>query len=175
MAPSSVAIALLGSGTQSLTAPSGPSQTGIFTGVLAPTGLGDFTFRVVASGNYGAASADYVVTTRQYAYFGSRASGDYNAAFIGTLSRSGVASGHGQIFATTGTAAQYTYYAFRAAAGAPSFIDNASRLGGGFALVGSGISFTNGAGFAESYNLWGSDQSGLGNLSLTVTGAPNVY
>lgn len=135
-----------------------------------PTGLPNSSrlFTVTASGEFNTTSASTRIYYLQKMYWGVGATGTYDTAFIISLGNSALSSGHNIEFTASPSATQYIFYAFRAAAGQALFTDKASNMRGGFTLDGSGITFTNTAGYAEAYNVWRSDYPGLSTSTIIV-------
>ncbi len=61
----------------------------------------------------------------------------------------------------------FLYYAYPSRLGLASFRDNSTNLEGGFILQGT-VNYTNPNGYSENYNIYRSEQSNLGQISITV-------
>lgn len=111
-------------------------------------------------------TAGSALTWVQKLYHGVGAAGQTTAAFIlsltGALGTSRVTT-----FTDTAGSTQKIYFACRAAYGTPSF--TVGGFSGGFTLVSSTIAVTNTQGITENYQLWESDNLGLGTTVVGVS------
>lgn len=126
------------------------------------------TFTITASGEFGTTTASLDLIWLQKQYWGVGTTGTYNSAFINAITNSRFASGHYGEFAFAPTGNEYIFYAYRSAAGPATFIDKATNIKGGFVLDGSGISYSNAAGYTEAYSVYRSEYPGLGSLNIIV-------
>lgn len=98
-------------------------------------------------------------------YYGVATESTYNSAFVVGLTKK-LQSTKGTTFTVNCGVGQYIYYACPVTYSVPSF--NVGGFDGGFSEV-SIFDFTNSSGFVESYQLWKSDNSSLGNTTVTVS------
>ena len=160
--PSGAEISLSGSGTQQIDP---PFNTHTWNDPAFPTGFpGQIrTFTIRASGEFGTDTHQFNLIWLQKQYWGVRTTGTYNSAFISSLQNNAFAQNHLREINVTATGTNnYVFYAFSSSAGPATFIHKDSNIKGGFTLVGSGISFTNDAGFVEPYSVYRSDYPDLG-------------
>lgn len=88
----------------------------------------------------------------------------FDSAFILGLSK-GLQSGKAKTFTVNATAGKHIYYAIPTRFGTPSF--KVGGFEGGFAKAAT-IEFTNASGYKENYDIWKSDNAGLGNTTVEV-------
>lgn len=88
----------------------------------------------------------------------------FDSAFILGLTK-GLQGSKAKTFTVNAGAAQHIYYAIPARYGTPAF--KVGGFDGGFAKAAT-IDFTNASGYTESYDIWKSDNSGLGNTTVVV-------
>lgn len=88
-----------------------------------------------------------------------------NSAFIRTLTKS-LQSGKSKTFTVNAGAGEYIWYACPARYGTPSF--SVGGFDGGFSKVKT-FDFTNASNFTESYQVWRSDNAGLGSTTVVVS------
>ena len=98
-------------------------------------------------------------------YYGVAQESTYNSNFILKLTRVISDTKSRSITVNAGTG-EYIYYCLPTRLGTPSF--NVGGFSGGFKKV-STISFTNGSGYTESYDIWKSDNASLGNTTVKVS------
>lgn len=97
-------------------------------------------------------------------YYGAAAEpSNYNSTFVKSLTQE-LASSHKSFSATAG-AGQYLFYCYPSSRRAPTF--TVGVLPGGFSKVAT-INFTNASGYAESYDIYKSDNANLGDTSVVV-------
>lgn len=89
----------------------------------------------------------------------------FDSAFILSLTR-GLQASKAKTFTVNAGAGKHIYYAVPARYGACAF--NVGGFDGGFGKVGT-IQFTNGSGYTESYDIYKSDNAGLGNTTVKVS------
>lgn len=114
------------------------------------------------------ATKTYTLQFLNGVYYGAKADGAVDSAFIltgltKTLSASRVGS-----FTANAAAGQYIWYILPKSIGGCSF--KVGGFDGGFALVGT-VSFTNASGYTEDYYVYRSDNAGLGLTTVTVSAA----
>lgn len=89
---------------------------------------------------------------------------DYNSSFISSLSKELVES-KSKTFTVNCEQNQFIYFCLPKRLGTPSF--SVGGFDGGFSIVKS-IEFTNPSGYTESYDIWKSTNSNLGNTTIVV-------
>ena len=105
------------------------------------------------------------ITWTQKNYHGVAAAGQSGASFI--LSLTGVLkTSRADNFTDTAGSTQKIYFACRTAYGTPTF--SVGGFAGGFTKVGD-FSVTNASGFTESFQLWESNNLGLGTTNVIVS------
>ena len=125
------------------------------------------TFTISANNGIVTKTASTTYEWVQFSYFGTGVAGGNSAAFIQALSNHFLTASRGTTFSVTAGAGQHIYFACRNAYGAPTFL--VGGFAGGFSLVPPGsISVTNAFGFTDTYQLWVSDNAGLGFTTVTV-------
>lgn len=126
------------------------------------------TYTLSASGidTSGYDSETYTIYWRQKVYYGATTVDAYNSGFIHNLPYSSFSISGDLEFSDNVASGEYMYYAFRSAVGDPKFKDTINSLTGGFTLVNDSISLDNGYGYIENYQLWISDQPGLGTIYI---------
>ena len=141
-----------------------PGSTG-----LGLTGLGltaDKTWTLAAVDERGAkAAATAKLTFLCGVYYGAAADAEPDGALLNGLTKS-LQSGRAKSFTADAGDGQYIWYACPAAYGTPTF--NVGGFDGGFTLR-AAFSFTNGGGYTESYNVYRSDNAGLGKTAVKVS------
>lgn len=100
-------------------------------------------------------------------YYGSKAQGSYDSAFILSLGTKVLQPGRTRTFNINIATGQYLYYAYPANRGYGDIAING--FFGDVELVSDSISFTNSLGYTENYILMKSTHSGLGNINVEVT------
>ena len=88
----------------------------------------------------------------------------FDSAFILGLTK-GLQSSKVKTFTVNAGASQHIYYAIPTRYGTPAF--KVGGFEGGFAKAAT-IDFTNASGYMESYDIWKSDNAGLGNTTVEV-------
>lgn len=88
-----------------------------------------------------------------------------DSAFIRTLTKS-LQGGKGKTFTVNAATGAYIWYACPARYGTPNF--NVGGFDGGFSKVAT-LDYTNPSGYTESYQVWRSDNAGLGSTTVTVS------
>ena len=88
----------------------------------------------------------------------------FDSAFILGLTK-GLQASKAKTFTVNAAAGQHIYYAIPTRYGTPSF--KVGGFEGGFAKVAT-INFTNASGYEESYDIWKSDNAGLGNTTVVA-------
>ena len=89
---------------------------------------------------------------------------DFDSAFILGLTK-GLQGSKAKTFTVNAGATQHIYYAIPSRYGTPSF--KVGGFEGGFAKVDT-IEFTNASGYAENYDIYKSDNPGLGNTTVVA-------
>ena len=98
-------------------------------------------------------------------YWGAAADqASFDSAFILGLTK-GLQGSKAKTFTVNAAAGQHIYYAIPTRYGTPGF--KVGGFDGGFAKAGT-IDFTNASGYTESYDIWKSDNAGLGNTTVVV-------
>lgn len=88
-----------------------------------------------------------------------------DSAFIRALTKS-LQSGKGKTFTVNAATGAYIWYACPVRYGKPSF--NVGGFDGGFSKVAT-FDFTNASGYTEEYQVWRSDNAGLGSTTVKVS------
>lgn len=88
----------------------------------------------------------------------------FDSAFILGLTK-GLQGSKAKTFTVNAGASQHIYYAIPTRYGTPAF--KVGGFDGGFAKAAT-IDFTNASGYKESYDIWKSDNPGLGNTTVVV-------
>lgn len=88
-----------------------------------------------------------------------------DSAFIRTLTKS-LQSGKGKTFTVNAATGKYIWYACPARYGTPNF--NVGGFDGGFSKV-AALDYTNAVGYTEEYQVWRSDNAGLGSTTVKVS------
>lgn len=126
-------------------------------------------FSLVATNTSGTASAQTSLIVGQKVYWGTGTdTGAYNSGFINSLGNYVLSTGVNLDISINVPSGQYAWVAHRSAISDPKFKDKSNDIVGGFSLVATGVSYSNGSGYTENYKLWRSHYSGLGVLSLNV-------
>ena len=89
---------------------------------------------------------------------------DIDSAFILKLTK-GLQASKAKTFTVNAAASQHIYYAIPTRYGTPAF--KVGGFDGGFAKAAT-IEFTNASGYKETYDIWKSDNAGLGNTTVVV-------
>lgn len=125
----------------------------------------DTTFTLTVSDGKKTASATTKVAFVNGVYSGVAEEQTVNNAFILKLSRS-LQTGKAKTISVTAGVNQYIWYALPTRYGTPSF--NVGGFDGGFSKIQT-ISFTNASGYTENYDVWRSDNAGLGTTTVKVS------
>lgn len=88
-----------------------------------------------------------------------------DSAFIRTLTKS-LQSGKSKTFTVNAATGAYIWYACPVRYGTPAF--NVGGFDGGFGKVAT-LDYTNPSGYTESYQVWRSDNAGLGSTTVVVS------
>lgn len=88
----------------------------------------------------------------------------FDSAFLLKLSK-GLQASKAKTFTVNAGASQHIYYALPSRYGTPSF--KVGGFEGGFAKAAT-IAFTNASGYQENYDIWKSDNAGLGNTTVVA-------
>jgi hypothetical protein len=88
-----------------------------------------------------------------------------DSAFIRTLTKS-LQGGKGKTFTVNAATGAYIWYACPVRYGTPNF--NVGGFDGGFSKVAT-LDYTNPSGYTESYQVWRSDNAGLGSTTVQVS------
>ena len=88
-----------------------------------------------------------------------------DSAFIRTLTKT-LQGGKGKTFTVNAATGAYIWYACPVRYGTPNF--NAGGFDGGFSKVAT-LDYTNPSGYTESYQVWRSDNAGLGATTVKVS------
>lgn len=112
-----------------------------------------------------AATKTTAITFLNGVYWGVAANtSSLDSAFILKLTK-GLQAGKAKTFTVNAASGQHIYYAIPARYGTPAF--KVGGFDGGFAKAAS-IDFTNASGYKETYDVWKSDNAGLGNTTVVV-------
>ena len=98
-------------------------------------------------------------------YWGVSNSNTYDSNFIKSLSKE-LASSRGKTFTVNCESGQHIFYCIPSSFGTPTF--TVGGFSGGFNKIQT-IQFTNASGFTESYDIWKSTNSNLGNTTVAVS------
>ena len=124
------------------------------------------TFTVVAADSRGSQTFTAVMRFCNGVYTGAAAApAAVDSAFIRTLTKT-LQSGRSRTFTVNAAAGQYIWYACPAGYGTPVF--NVGGFDGGFSKVAT-LDYTNPSGYTESYQVWRSDNAGLGQTTVKVS------
>lgn len=99
-------------------------------------------------------------------YYGVSSASTYNNSFITSLANKVLSNSRARTVTVNANAGQYIYYCVPASLGTCSF--NVGGFDGGFTKV-STISFTNPSGYTENYDIYKSDNAGLGNTTVKIS------
>ena len=123
-------------------------------------------FTVVAADSRGSQTATAVMRFCNGVYTGAAAApAAVDGTFIRTLTKT-LQSYKTRTFTVNAAAGQYIWYACPAGYGTPVF--NVGGFDGGFSKV-STLNYTNPSGYTESYQVWRSDNAGLGQTTVKVS------
>lgn len=98
-------------------------------------------------------------------YWGVSQATDYDSAFILSLSKE-LSSSRAKTFTVNCGEGQHIFYCIPTSFGTPTF--TVGGFSGGFNKVNT-LQFTNSSGFTESYDVWKSTNSNLGNTTVVVS------
>ncbi len=116
----------------------------------------------------GAASRNFVETWAQNVRWDVQVDpGVYDSAFIASLVQSVLQLGPQGTFAVNATVGLFTWYATRTAFGVTALNFKVNGLPFAISKVGAAVPFTNANGITENYDVWRSDNPGLGAFSFT--------
>jgi hypothetical protein len=166
--PSGAELSLSGSGTQQIPPPFNNYN---WNDPFFPTGYpGQIrTFTLRASGEFGTDIKTLSLIWLQKQRWGVTTTGIYDSTFISSLQNNAFAKTHSGEFTVNVTGTNhYVFYAFSSSAGPATFIHKASNIKGGFELVGSGINYTNEAGYTEPYSVYKSEYPDLGRVTFIL-------
>lgn len=151
------------------TAWSNPYTSGTRAGSFTKSTSGQsvtFTLSAVRGGT--TATKTLTVTWASRVFYGvATIPGAYNEAFIEGLASSVVSTTRARTIAVTASGAQHVYYCLPVSYGTPTFTTNG--LSGGFTKVASAVSVTNANGATTTYDVWESNQAGIGSQSIVIT------
>lgn len=124
------------------------------------------TFTLKATDNRNAVSQKTTnITFFNGVYYGTSVAPElFDSAFVLKLTKS-LQGGKGKTFTVNAAAGQNIFYAIPSRYGKPAF--KVGGFDGGFSKA-STIQFTNASGYTESYDVWKSDNTGLGNTTVVV-------
>lgn len=124
------------------------------------------TYTLKATDERGASSQKSTnITFLNGVYYGAAAAPDtIDSAFILKLTKN-LQGSKGKTFTVNATAGQNIFYAIPTRYGTPAF--KVGGFDGGFGKAAT-IEFTNASGHTESYDVWKSDNTGLGNTTVVV-------
>lgn len=122
------------------------------------------TYTLTASDGKSNISKSLSITFLNGKYYGSKEVSSYDSNFIQSLTKV-LTNGRTGTFTTTCGQGQYIFFAIPARFGTPSF--TVGGFTGGFAKVDT-IDYTNPSGYVESYDIYKSDYSNLGNTTVVV-------
>ena len=162
-----VIIAGIGADVRSTTALTGSAATQ-WNGVKTQEKTsGTLTVALTVKDNRGAAASKTAsIHWFNGVYTGSaEAPTTIDSAFILTLTKS-LQSGKGKTFTVNAATVQYIWYACPVRYGTPNF--NVGGFDGGFSLTAT-FDFTNSSGYTEEYQVWRSDNAGLGGTTVKVS------
>lgn len=123
------------------------------------------TFRLIGSDGRGSAERSATINFYNGRYHGTSNSTNYNNDFVKGLVRT-LSDSRVQTFNVNCLAGQHIFYCIPVRLGVPVFTVNGFQ--GGFSKVET-LSFTNASGFTESYDIWKTTNSGLGNTTVSVS------
>ena len=124
----------------------------------------DASFTLTVSDGKTTVSATTKVAFMNGVYYGAAAETEITSDFIKKLTRSLQTTKAKTATITAGTG-QYIWYAIPSRYGTPAF--NVGGFDGGFSKART-IDFTNASGYTESYDVWRSDNSGLGATTVKI-------
>ena len=151
-----------------------PFTSGTLTQTYTKTGVNDSELFTLTSAKGAVISSPTATAYWQPKVgFGSLAdSGVYDSAFVTSIIALGsaLAGARQRTISYNSTTGQYMWYVIPTSYGgtADNFIDASTGWPSGFSKVATGVSRTNTYGVAITYDVWRSDQSGLGAVNITV-------
>jgi len=129
------------------------------------TSFGDIvTFTLTSAQDVIIKTATQTITWGQKLYWGVDIAGQTGSSFITGLSNSQITLTREKVFTLSPSSTQKIYFACRSAYGTASLFVNG--LSGGFTKT--VVAVTNSFGFTENYDLYESDNLGLGSTTVTV-------
>ena len=102
-------------------------------------------------------------------YYGVCDENDRGADAIDGMTEKRLQSGRALTFTANAGARERIVYAIPSRYGKPTFTDAETKLSAGMYLADEDFDFTNSSGYTEKYNLWLSEQPGLGELTIVVS------
>lgn len=102
-------------------------------------------------------------------YYGVCNDGDRGADAIEGMTEKTLQSGRALTFTANAGARQRIVYAIPSRYGKPTFTDAETKLSAGMYLADENFDFTNSSEYTEKYNLWLSEQPGLGEVTIVVS------
>ena len=127
---------------------------------------GTLTVELIVNDDRGGASKSVSIQWLNGVYTGAAAApAAIDSAFIRTLTKS-LQSGKGKTFTVNAATGAYIWYACPVSYGTPNF--NVGGFDGGFGKVAT-LDYTNPSGYTESYQVWRSDNAGLGATTVKVS------
>lgn len=126
------------------------------------------TWRLKATDERGAASEKTTsVTFLNGAYYGSAAAPDaIDKAFVASLTKKELTATRARTVQFTADAGKYIWYAIPARFGTPGF--KVGGFDGGFSKVQT-FDYENPSGYTESYDVWRTDNAGLGATTVVIS------
>ena len=124
----------------------------------------DKTFTLKVTDDRGSAERSVSIKFANGKYYGTAQEGTYDSDFILSLNKEIVTNGKGNITVNCDNG-QYVYYAIPTRFDTPRF--SVGGFVGGFVLVDT-IAFTNIYGYTEDYEIWKSENSNLGLVTINV-------
>lgn len=124
----------------------------------------DTSFTLTVSDGKTTVSATTKVAFMNGVYYGAAAETEITSDFIKKLTRS-LQAIKAKTATITAGAGQYIWYAVPSRYGTPAF--NVGGFDGGFSKART-INFTNASGYTESYDVWRSDNAGLGATTVKI-------
>ena len=127
---------------------------------------GTLTVELIVNDDRGAASKTSRIQWLNGVYTGAAAApAAIDSAFIRTLTKS-LQGGKGKTFTVNAATGAYIWYACPVSYGTPTF--NVGGFDGGFSKVAT-LDYTNAVGYTEEYQVWRSDNAGLGSTTVKVS------
>ena len=113
----------------------------------------------------GEASREVSINWYNGVYTGAKPSGSIDSAFVLGLSKT-LQGGRAKTFTANAGVGEYIWYACPVSYGTPNF--NVGGFDGGFSKMAT-FDFTNAPGYTEPYQVWRSDNDGLGATTVKVS------